>query len=135
MKKNLIVTIILATVVLAGCKEEETDRYDLLTNPIWRTDSLLANGADASAPGQLLYKFKGDAKFNKDASGTFGIYTGTWAFAENKTQVVIKTDSLPLPLTCKIEVLNESSLKITTAVPDVLDPMQEVKIRMTFLPK
>jgi hypothetical protein len=135
MKKTLFLTILLALTVWTSCKDDVVDRYDLLTDPVWRTDSLLANGVDASDPGELLFKFKGDARFNKDATGTFGIYKGTWAFAENMTQIVIKTDSLPLPLTCKIEVLDETSFKITTAVPDVLNPLQDIKIRMTFLPK
>jgi hypothetical protein len=135
MKNLLLVTFVVGCLVLAGCPEKEITSFDILTDQTWRTDSLLANGIDASHPGQLLAKFKGDAKFNKDATGTFGIYSGTWYFTENRTQIVIKTDSLPLPLTCKILELTEASFKVTTAVPDVLNPLAEVKIRMTFLPK
>jgi hypothetical protein len=132
MKNLLFIIGILFCLIFIGCPEKVNGPYELLTNPTWRTDSLLANGFDASEPGQLLAKFKGDARFNKDATGTFGIYTGTWYFTENKTQITIKTDSLALPLTCKIIELTEASFKITTAVPDVLNPGTDVKIRMTF---
>ncbi|NQU87583.1 MAG: hypothetical protein HQ541_17655 [Mariniphaga sp.] len=135
MKNFLLLTGLVVCLVLIGCPDNEIDSFDILTTPIWQTDSLLANGIDASQPGQLLAKFKGNAIFNKDATGTFGIYTGRWWFSENRTQIVIKTDSLPLPLTCKIIELNEASFKITTAVPDMLNPTAEVKIRMTFIPK
>ncbi len=134
---NLVIACgILAILFLTNCgKDDENDLFTIITTPSWKSDSLLANGIDASGPGMLLEKFKGEAKFKKDASGEFGIYKGTWWFTENRTQIIIKTDSLALPLTCKIIELNPSSLKITTAVPDKLNPVTEVKIRMTFKPK
>lgn len=136
--KNLFLLISIAICLsLANCrKDSEGDRFELLTTPVWRTDSLLADGVDASGPGQLLWKFKGDAKFNKDGTGTFGIYTGSWWFAANKTQIIIETDSLPLPLTNKIEELNSASLKITTSVPDLTGMTGGlINIRMTFKAK
>lgn len=136
--RNLIIAtgMFILILVFSNCnKSDETDLFEVITTASWKADTLYANGADASGPGMLLEKFKGEAKFNKDATGTFGIYKGTWWFTENRTQLVIKTDSLPLPLTCKIIELKSSSLKITTAVPDKLNPMAEVKIRMTFKPK
>jgi hypothetical protein len=136
MKNLFIVLGIIAFLTFSNCsKNDENDLFNVITTPYWKSDSLLANGMDASGPGLLLEKFKGEAKFNKDASGVFGIYTGTWWFTENRTQIIIKTDSLALPLTCKIVELNPSSLKITTAVPDKLNPIVEIKIRMTFKPK
>jgi hypothetical protein len=136
MKNLLLPAVILICLALANCsKDSGPDLFKIITTPVWKTDSLMANGIDAGGPGQLLEKFKGEAKFNKDASGYFGKYTGTWWFTENRTQIIIKTDSLALPLTCKILELMESSFKITTAVPDKLNPTAEVKIRMTFKPK
>jgi hypothetical protein len=136
MKNILLLAGIVICISLSTCKKDnDNDLFTILTTPVWRTDSLLANGEDAGNPGQLLNKFKGEAKFNADASGTFGKYSGTWWFTENRTQIVIKSDSLQLPLTCKIIELNPTSFKITTAVPDVLNPFEEIKIRMTFKPK
>jgi len=132
----LLLAGIAVCILLSNCKKDsEDDLFNILTTHIWKTDSLLANGVDAGNPGQLLYKFKGEAKFNADATGVFGKYNGTWWFTENRTQIIIKSDSLQLPLACKIIELNPSSFKITTAVPDVLNPIQEIKIRMTFKPK
>lgn len=134
MKNLLLLMIIAALLGLTNCSEDdENDRYELLTRPTWATDSLLANGADASGAGEQLEKFKGTAKFNKDGSGTFGIYKGTWRFPDKtRSQLVIVTDSLPLPLTTNIVELTETSLKITTQVPDLTGTSGTINIRMTF---
>lgn len=132
----LLLGLIAITLALTNCsKEDENDLFKFLTTPLWRTDSLLANGVDASQPGQLLAKFKGDAKFKVDGTGTFGIYTGTWWFTENRTQIIINTDSLPLPLTSKIVELTASSFKITTGVPDLIGGTGIINLRMTFKAK
>jgi len=107
----------------------------LLTGPVWASDSLLANGIDASGESGLLKNFKGDAKFNEDGSGYFGIYKGTWRFSYNETQIVITTDSLPLPLTTKIAELTSASLKITTTYSTPLNPTVPVNLRLTFKAK
>ncbi|MBW6535394.1 MAG: hypothetical protein K0B11_10315 [Mariniphaga sp.] len=138
MKNLLYLAGILVCLVLANCSKdtEENEYVTILTEHVWKSDSLLANGVDASAPGQLLENFKGDARFNKDNTGTFGKYEGTWWFTENYTQIRIRSDSLKVPyLTCKIIELIPSSFKITTAVPDTANLMNEIKIRMTFKPK
>jgi hypothetical protein len=135
-KNLLLLGLIAITLTLTNCKKvDENDPFKLLTTPMWRTDSLLANGKDASQPGQLLAKFKGDAKFKDDGTGVFGIYKGTWWFTENKTQIIIKTDSLPLPLTSKIVELTAGSFKITTGVPDLVGGTGIINIRMTFKAK
>jgi hypothetical protein len=136
LKNLLLLGVIAITLALTNCiKEDENDPFILLTKPMWRTDSLLANGKDASQPGQLLAKFKGDAKFKDDGTGVFGIYKGNWQFVENNTQIIIKTDSLPLPLTSKIVELTASSFKITTGVPDLVGGTGIINIRMTFIAK
>ena len=134
--KNLALLIIL-TIFLAifSCKKDsESERFKLLTDPTWASDSLLANGVDASGPGGVLEKFKGTVKFNKDGTGTFGVYEGKWRFAYEETQIVIETDSLPIPLTTKIAELTSSSLKITTSYPNLLTGIT-INIRMTFKPE
>jgi hypothetical protein len=115
-------------------KNSESERFKLLTGPTWGSDSLLANGVDASGPNGVLKNFKGDAKFNEDGTGNFGIYKGTWRFAYDETQIVIETDSLPIPLTTKIAELNTASLKITTSYPNITTGVT-INIRMTFKAK
>lgn len=137
--RNLMLFLIIASMLaLTNCsKDDSDDRYELLTNPSWASDSLLVNGFDASGPGQQLEKFKGSAKFNKDGSGTFGVYKGTWRFPDKtRTTLVIVTDSLPFPLTTNIVELTDKSLKITTQVPDLTGMTGgNLNIRMTFKAK
>ena len=134
--KNLAIFIIVTGCLLAfSCKDKRSERFKLLTGPVWATDTLLANGVDASGPGQLLEPFKGDAKFREDGTGTFGKYTGTWWFNPSETEINIDTDSLPIPIICDIVELTVRSLKITTVVPNLQNPSQPHNIRMTFKAK
>ena len=136
MKKTVVSLIAVALIVLSGCnKDDESERFKFLTGTVWVTDLLLANGVDASGPGQMLEDFKGEARFNKDGTGEFGTYTGEWRFAYNETQIIIETTDLPLPLSTMIEELTASSLKITTSVPNPLNPQESVPLRMTFTAK
>lgn len=135
--KNLasLVIISVCLIALSCSKNDQSERFKLLTGPLWRTDSLLANGVDASAVGGMLAKFKGDAKFAEDGTGYFGIYKGTWRFNSDESQITIVTDSLILPIISDIVELTSSSFKIKTMVPNPLIPTESVKIRMTFKPK
>ncbi len=116
------------------CDKESgpSERFKLLTTPTWESDSLLVDGVDASGPGELLENFKGDAKFNTDGTGYFGIYEGTWRFAMNETELVIESTSLNFPLSTRIAELSITSLKITTSYPNVANPEEDIQIRMTF---
>ena len=131
--KNLALLLIISGcfIVFACNKTDKSERFKLLTGPIWTTDSLLANGVNASGD-PIIGKFKGDAKFKEDGSGYFGIYTGTWRFNQDETEITIVTDSLILPIISDIVELTSSSFKITTVVPDKDNPMQPINIRMTF---
>jgi hypothetical protein len=136
MKNLAILLIISGCVYFASCKKDtRSEQFKLLTGATWVSDSLLANGLDASGPDGFLENFKGEAKFNDDLTGYFGVYTGTWRFSQNETQIVITTDSLPVPLATKIAELTHISLKITTTYPNVLNPSAPVYIRMTFKAK
>ncbi|MDO9339097.1 MAG: hypothetical protein Q7T72_01055 [Bacteroidales bacterium] len=137
MKNLALLLIISGCFFISSCKKDsQSEPFKLLTGPVWASDSLLANGLDASLPPDgMLRNFKGEAKFNEDGTGHFGIYTGTWRFAYNETQIVITTDSLPLPLTTKIAELTKISLKITTSYPNLLNPAAPTNIRMTFKAK
>jgi hypothetical protein len=137
MKKLSLSFIIFITLFVFACsKKEKSERFRLLTTPVWTSDSLLANKQDASKPGGLLEKFKGDAKFSEDGTGTFGSYIGSWVFNPAETELTIFSDSLPnrLPVTCDIVELNTDSLKITTVVPDK-NTLEPIDIRMTFKAK
>jgi hypothetical protein len=135
MKNPTVLLIISCFFLLISCKKEtQSDRFQLLTNHAWQSDSLLADGIDASGSGMILEKFKGVAKFNTDGTGNFGVYPGTWQFAYSDTQILISTDSLPIPLVTIITELNANSLKINTGYPNPLNPFVSIKIRMTFKP-
>jgi hypothetical protein len=135
--KNLALFLTISCLVIAfACsKDEKSDKFKLLTTPTWKSDSLLANGFDASGVGGLLHKFVGDAKFNEDGTGYFGIYKGTWMFNTAETEITIISDSLTLPIISDIVELTTSSFKIKTAVPNPVNPLTSINIRMTFKPK
>ena len=123
-------------VIFIGCEKDEevSERFTFLTENTWISDSLLINGEDASGPGQLLEDFKGQADFKEDGTGTFGNYEGTWRFANGEKELVILSDSLPVPqLSTSIVELTQESLKITTSFPNLVDPMNPIlQIRLTF---
>lgn len=135
--KNLALLFIISGIIFASSckKDEKSERFILLTTPIWTTDSLLANGQDASGPGQVLEKFKGDAKFEEDGTGYFGDYTGDWRLNPAETQITIVTVEMPLPIIANIKMLTTDTLKITTAIPDKNNPSVSIDIRMTFKAK
>jgi hypothetical protein len=136
MKNFALFLIVAGFLYAAACVgDDQSERFKILTGTTWRTDSLLVNGVDASGPGGLLGALSGDANFNEDGTGTFGTYKGTWRFATNETQLIILTDSLPLPLTTNIVELTTLSLKLTTSYPNPMNPTVPMAIRMTFKPK
>ncbi|MGB9747683.1 MAG: hypothetical protein ACPLXM_12225 [Bacteroidales bacterium] len=133
--KTIPIFLIVVCMAMACKKESESERFILLTTPVWASDSLLADGEDASGPGGVLEKFKGDAKFRKDGTGYFGTYTGTWRFSTDETQLIISSDSLPIPVSANIAELTKLSLKITTIYPTSASPKGFFNIRMTFKAK
>lgn len=136
MKNIFLFLTISCCFYLASCnKDSESETSKFLTGPVWLSDSLLANGVDASGPTGMLKNFKGEAKFNTDGTGYFGSYIGTWRFAFNETQIVISSDSLPIPVTTVIAELTAASLKVTTSYPNPANPALAAKIRMTFKAK
>jgi hypothetical protein len=133
MKKLSILLVIAAGMLVYSCiKDKKSERFILLTTPVWIADSLLADGVDASGPGQLLENFNGDAKFKEDGTGYFGGYTGEWSFSHDETKLTINTETLLLPITCNIVELTTLSLKITTSVINPVNTSDLIDIRMTF---
>ena len=135
--KNLVTLFLVSAVLLMpACKKNNTsERFKLLTEPVWSSDSLIADGVEAGGPGQFLENFNGDAKFREDGTGYFGNYQGDWIFSPDETKLTITTDSLPLPITCNIKELTSASLKITTSVINPENMTDLVDIRMTFKAK
>lgn len=136
MKKLVILLTIAAGILVYSCsKDKKSERFILLTTPIWNADSLLADGQDASGPGQLLEDFKGDAKFKEDGTGYFGGFTGEWTLSHDESKLTINTETLLLPITCNIVELTTLSLKITTSVINPVNTSDLIDIRMTFKAK
>jgi hypothetical protein len=135
--KNLVMLLIISgCFVVFSCGKKESERFRFLTDPVWVTDSLLANGVNAGGPGGILAKFLGDAKFKEDGTGYFGKYTGTWRFSVDESELVIETDSLPIPIIADIKELTSISLKVTTVMPNPKDLTgPSFNIRMTFKAK
>ncbi len=131
--KNIVPCLLVTVLVSAAActKEKASDRFTMITSHAWTSDSLLADGVDASDPGEALEKFKGDIVFKKDGTGTFGQYTGTWMFTDNETNLAINSPDLPFALTTHIVVLTAVSLKVTFTYPGA----PPKNIRMTFKPK
>jgi hypothetical protein len=131
---TLFLLILSGCLFFSSCKNDtDSTPFELLTGPVWASDSLLANKEDASGPGGMLEIFKGEAKFNADGTGNFGVNSGDWRFAFNETEIIITTSSLPLPITTKIVELTKASLKVTTTYPNLLGV--PINIRMTFKAK
>jgi hypothetical protein len=135
MKNVALLLVIAGCFFVFSCKETESERFSLLTDPIWVADSLIANGVNAGGPGGILAKFLGDAKFEKDGTGYFGKYTGTWRFNTDETELVISSDSIPIPVVADIKELTSLSLKLTTVMPNPDNFQETYNIRMTFKPK
>ena len=135
MKNIVLLLVISLTFGIFACNKTTThsDKFKLLTDHPWVSDSLLVNGVDASGPGGMLSGFTGDVQFNTDYTGTFGQISGTWRFAFNETQLIISSDSLPLPITAVIAELTAVSLKVTTSY--TIPGSDPLNIRMTFKPK
>jgi hypothetical protein len=138
MKRLLFLLAILGLCIANACKDDNdsvSERFKLLTDPVWNSDSLLANGVESGGAGGLLEKFAGETKFNTDGTGYVGQYDGTWKFAYNETEITITSDSLLFPVTAQIVELTKTSFKITTGFPNPAKPTEPILIRMTFKPK
>jgi len=135
--KNIIgLSLITAYLMLSGCnKEDESERFKLLTTPVWTSESILANGVEPAGSWIFLKQFGGDAKFNKDGTGSFGSYTGQWRFNEDETEITIITTTVPLPIITEIVVLTSQSLQITTTINNPLNPLESADVSMTFKAK
>ncbi|MFO7622415.1 MAG: hypothetical protein R6W81_14325 [Bacteroidales bacterium] len=133
MKRIALFITISVCMVFSSCsKDKESEKFKFLTTPTWTTDQLLVNGVSADGPGELLAGFKGDARFNKDGTGSFGSYSGTWRFSSDESQLIIQTPDVPLPVITDIIQLTASRLEVTTVFPNPADQTNPYNIRMIF---
>jgi hypothetical protein len=135
MKWLSVLLMAAAGLMIAACGEKESERFILLTTPVWVADTLYSDGVDAGNPGELLYKFRGDAKFQKNGTGYFGAYEGKWMFNPDETKVTITSDSLPVAILANIYLLTSTDLRITAVVPNKQNLSDPYDIRMTFKAK
>ncbi len=135
MKRLSFLMIIAAGLLAAACGEKKSERFILLTSHTWVSDSLYANGVNASGAGQLLAKFVGDARFYEDGSGYFGQYKGKWMLGVDEDYLTITSDSLEIPIIADIDLLTTTDFKITTTVPNPVNLSDPFNIRMTFKAK
>ncbi len=137
MKKLALLFLVLPLLFIASCDKDDEDevseRFRLLTTPVWESQQLLVNGVDASGSGGLLENFKGDAKFNADGTGNFGNLTGTWEFQQDETQIRIVTNAYPFPIVANIEELTSSAFRIGTLFPNPENPQQQLTVTMSFV--
>lgn len=136
MKKQIFLFCITAGLLIIACSKEETsERFRLLTTPVWASDSILANGAEPSGTWVFIKRFSGEAKFKEDGTGYFGKFKGQWRLNKDETEITIITDSLPLPIITDIVLLTSRDLKIATSVTNPLNLSESADIRMTFKAK
>ncbi len=137
--KFLLLFIALCLTML-GCKKNEDDavkseRFIILTSLTWTSQTLEVDGVDASGPDGLLEPFVGDVTFNEDGTGTIGSETGTWNFTSNETQLIINSPALNFPVTLNIVELSETRLELTANIPNPDNFLEQIEIRMVYVPK
>lgn len=133
MKKEIVLFCLTVCLLVFACsKEEKSERFELLTTPVWTTESIVATGADTTGVGVLVKMLKGDAKFNEDGTGTFGTFTGQWNFNSDETEITITTLSLPGSLVADIITLTAQSLKLSTDITLPTHQEDLINIQMSF---
>ncbi len=136
MKNLALILIISGLLAVFGCKKDkESERFILLTTPIWTTESIVATGADTTGVGVIIKQLTGDAKFKEDGTGYFGQFTGQWRFNTDETEITIITASLPVPINADIILLTTQSLKLTIDVTLQSHPQDLVNLLLTFKAK
>jgi hypothetical protein len=138
-KLGISLFVIMLCCIIFSCnkevEEQHSEKFLLLTNHTWLSDSLLANQEEAGGFGQALFAFSGETIFNDDGTGTVGKYVGTWAFLEDETQIRIIADSLPGAVIAFIRELTEQSFKIEAGFLTQTTPPEYLDVRMTFKKK
>ena len=136
MKDRIFLFCITACMILFSCsKKDKSERFILLTTPVWTTESIVATGTDTTGIGVLIKQLEGDAKFNEDGSGSFGSFTGQWWFNPDETNITIKTQSLIVAIVADIIQITAQSLKLSTPVTLPTHPSDPINLLITFKAK
>jgi hypothetical protein len=132
MKNPLLLFRLLVIILfyLTACEEKEDEpqpatRTELLTAKPWKMNKILGNGIDVTNNPLLPDNLKDmRVKFDPDGSYTMtsviGSQTGSWAFADKETQLVLDPKTAD-EVTWEVEELKENSATfgITSDVPPV----------------
>lgn len=136
MRNIICISFITIALLLTACsKEKESERFRLLTTPVWVSESILVNGVKPEGDWDFLNEFTGEAKFNKDGTGYFGSYTGEWRFNEAETEITIVPAAIGLPIITEIIELTSTTLKISPTIPNPQNPQESADIIMIFKAK
>jgi hypothetical protein len=134
MRSALLVSAVICLLITACSKDEKSERFRLLTTPVWSSESFDASGPDTTGIGILVKQLKGDAKFKEDGTGSFGNFTGQWKFLSDETQIQILTQILP-PIITDIIQLTAQTLKLSATVTIITHPQDPIDLVMTFKAK
>ncbi|HOS71330.1 MAG TPA: hypothetical protein PLZ75_02650 [Bacteroidales bacterium] len=133
MRRTICLSFIAIALLLTACsKEKESERFRLLTTPVWVSESILVNGVKPEGDWDFLNDFTGDAKFHKDGTGYFGSFTGEWKFNDAETEIIITTTTVPIPIVTEIIELTSVTLKISTTILNPQNPAESADVIMIF---
>lgn len=133
MKKLIYLTFVAVALFLYSCsKDKESERFTLLTTPVWTTESITATGADTTGVGVLIKLIRGDAKFNTDGTGTFGMFSGKWSLNSDEDQITITTLALPSSIVADILTLTNQSLKLSADITIATHPQDLINLVLSF---
>jgi hypothetical protein len=117
-----LLVVILFFVTACGDKEDAPkppSRTELLAAKTWKMNKVLGNGIDATNEPMLAQYKTLQFKFNADGAYTLtsliGAQTGTWAFADNETKVILDPNTAS-ELTWNIVELKDNSLKLRSSM-------------------
>jgi len=132
MKKFIYLSLVALVLLLVSCsKDEKSERFILLTTPVWTTESITATGADTTGVGVLIKLIRGDAKFNPDGTGTLGMFSGQWSLSDDENQITITTLALPA-IVADILTLTAQSLSLSADITIATHPQDLIKIVLSF---
>lgn len=133
MRNIVCLSFITAVLLLTACsKDKKSERFRLLTTPVWVSESILVDGEEAAGDWDFLNEFTGEAKFNEDGTGSFGSFTGQWRFNEAETEITITTETMPLPIVTIIIELTSERLEISTVTLNPKNPSESAEVTMIF---
>jgi hypothetical protein len=133
-----LLVVLLFFVTACGDKEDAPkppSRTGILTAKAWKMNKLLKNEIDVTDDPSLLqfkamqFEFKADGSYT--LTSLLGTQTGTWAFSENDSKVILDPNTTDAQ-TLEIVELKDSSLKFRTA--NEIPPLGQQMIILELVP-